>query len=95
MPSPFPGMDPYMDPPLVVTVAGVEIHEGFIEIIQRGEPGHVVTAIEVLRPSNKAPGRSWAKALPGQAKKDPLQRDSSAGNGSFRGGQRRTALSRI
>ena len=45
-----------IDPPLVLTVAEMEIREGFIEIVQVGQPGRVVTAIEVLSPSNKAPG---------------------------------------
>jgi hypothetical protein len=45
-----------IDPPLVLTVAGVEIREGFIEIMQLGERGRVVTALEILSPSNKSPG---------------------------------------
>jgi hypothetical protein len=34
----------------------MEIREGFIEIVQLGQQGRVVTAIEVLSPSNKSPG---------------------------------------
>ena len=45
-----------IDPPLVLTIAGAEIREGFIEIIQLGEHGRVVTTLEVLSPSNKTPG---------------------------------------
>jgi hypothetical protein len=45
-----------IDPPLVLTVDGMEIREGFIEIMQLGERGRVVTALEVLSPSNKTPG---------------------------------------
>jgi hypothetical protein len=46
-----------IDPPLVLTAAGVEIREGFIEIRQLGERGRVVTAIEVLSLSNKTRGQ--------------------------------------
>lgn len=45
-----------IDPPIVLTVGGMEIREGFIEIMQLGERGRVITAIEVLSPSNKSPG---------------------------------------
>jgi hypothetical protein len=45
-----------VDPPLVLTIAGVEIREGFIEIMQVGERGRVVTALGILSPSNKSPG---------------------------------------
>jgi len=50
-----------IDPPLVLTVAGLEIHEGLIEIVQLGQRGRVVTAIEVLSPTNKTPGHQGQK----------------------------------
>lgn len=44
--------DPHWDVP----VESDEIREGYIEIVKAGEPGRVVTIIEILSPRNKAAG---------------------------------------
>ena len=48
--------EPATDTPLLVEVAELEIHEGYIEIVDRYRNMQVVTVIEVLSPSNKTPG---------------------------------------
>ena len=54
--------------PVVVTVPHDERHERWIEIRVRGDEGErLVTAIEVLSPSNKTPGETCSRSLPAQA----------------------------
>ncbi len=45
-----------MDTPLVVEVEGQEVHEHYIDILDRQQDMRVVTTIEVVSPSNKAAG---------------------------------------
>jgi hypothetical protein len=44
------------DEPLVVRVSGLEIHEAYVEILDRQSGLQVVTVIELVSPSNKRPG---------------------------------------
>ncbi len=44
------------DLPIIVTLDGRNIREGFIDIRRAGDTGEVVTTIEVLSPTNKTPG---------------------------------------
>jgi hypothetical protein len=64
---PFPGsagesqgggvaVAPVGDPPLVLEVEAVEVHEPFIEILPVADQSRVVTIIEVLSPTNKEGG---------------------------------------
>ncbi len=63
-----------IDPPLVLTVGGMEIHEGRIEIVQPGRLERVVTAIEVLSPSNKAPSHKGRRLYRAKQKKILMSR---------------------
>jgi hypothetical protein len=45
-----------LDEPVVVQIPGLEVHEAFIEIRERKSNQKVVTAIEVISPSNKYAG---------------------------------------
>jgi hypothetical protein len=44
------------DEPEVIVVPELEIHESYIEILDRAREQKVVTVIEVVSPTNKAPG---------------------------------------
>lgn len=59
-----------IDPPLVLTVPGVEIREGFIEIVELGARRRVITALEILSPSNKMPGHKGHELY--RAKQDKI-----------------------
>jgi|SRR5665213_1168135 len=47
---------PVGDPPLVLEVEAVEVHEPFIEILPIADQSRVVTIIEILSPTNKEGG---------------------------------------
>ena len=47
---------PVGDPPFVVEVEAVEVHEPFIEILPVADQSRVVTIIEILSPTNKEGG---------------------------------------
>lgn len=44
------------DAPWVLSIDPIEVREPFIEILRIGQPASIVAVIEVLSPSNKAPG---------------------------------------
>src|SRR5437762_3401230 len=50
------GTTALMDTPLLVEVEDVEVHEHYVEILDRRQAMRVVTVIEVVSPSNKAAG---------------------------------------
>ncbi len=49
-------MAPVGDPPLVLQVEAVEVHESFVEILPVADQSRVVAILEVLSPSNKEGG---------------------------------------
>jgi hypothetical protein len=56
MPSPFPGMDPYLERPQEVTLpVSSETKERYLEVRESGTDA-VITVIEVLSPKNKRKG---------------------------------------
>lgn len=55
-PVPAPKSDVAVDDPLVIHLDDEPLSQGYIEIIDAGSGSRVITVIELLSPSNKAPG---------------------------------------
>jgi hypothetical protein len=48
--------EPEVDEPVLVQVGHLEVHESYVEILDVRSGGKIVSVIEVVSPSNKAPG---------------------------------------
>jgi hypothetical protein len=54
IPGPAPAPSPAADAPVVVTVEGTEVHEAYLQILDRYADLRVVTVVEVVSPTNKS-----------------------------------------
>jgi hypothetical protein len=53
-PGPAPSPSPAADTPVVVAVQGTEVHEAYLQILDRYDDLRVVTVVEVISPTNKS-----------------------------------------
>jgi len=95
MPSPFPGMDPYLEdaelfPDLhdALIIPFVEIYTG------RGKKRRLVTSIEILSPANKTPGEHGAELFRQKQEELAASKVNLVEIDLLRGGEHTTAVPR-